>query len=77
MREERRLVSAWVLSVLAHAALVGSGALVVAGSFGQRWDRQDRGRSVAADVPIELPTSCGASMTGPRRGDYSTPPSRG
>ncbi|MEJ7728000.1 MAG: energy transducer TonB [Polyangiaceae bacterium] len=82
MREERRLVSAWALSVLAHAALVGSGALIVAGtlavpavgtarSSGMEWG--------PAEVPIELPTMVAGSVddgTG-AAAMRSTPASRG
>src|SRR5688500_9282924 len=82
MREERRLVSAWALSVVAHAALVGSGALGVAGtlaappvgtarSSGMEW--------APAEVPIELPTMVAGSVedgTGAAAMD-PTPASRG
>jgi TonB family protein len=59
MRDVRRLASAWALSLAAHAAVVGAGALLVAGSLSAR----SPGVAVARTAPwggdtvdIELPT---------------------
>lgn len=65
MREDRRLVSAWALSVVVHAALVGSGALLVAGTLAH--EVADTARSsglewAPAEVPIELPTMVSGSV---------------
>lgn len=55
-RDGRRIASAWVLSVAAHAGLVGAGALVVAGSFSAREVARARtvGSPAAMSAPIEI-----------------------
>ena len=67
-REVRRLVSAWALSVAAHAALVGVGAALVARTLSERQATIARASAAppAADAPIEidLPTLSDGSLSG-------------
>ena len=65
-RDGRRIASAWVLSVIAHAALVGTGAALVAGTLSDRAAPAIAGVAQAAPgvepIEIDLPRMTDGSL---------------